>query len=63
MAKQKRPKAGIKRGKPNQAEDTFDSKTILESNEDWERLNALFDVTDEDDIRDIMDGAIGFDGY
>jgi len=69
MATQKRPKAGIKRGKPNQGEKKLDltevySKTkILDDNRDIDRLNEIFGVTDDEDIQDIIDGNLTFDGY
>lgn len=61
MAKQKRPKAGIKRGKPEVIEDRFDGSTIVEGGEDMERIFESFGVNDEQDIADILSGSVGLD--
>lgn len=56
----KKSTAEIRISKPEK----YDSQTILQSsNVDLDRLNELFGISDEQDIQDIIDGDLAFDGY
>jgi hypothetical protein len=44
-------------------DDVFDEDALIESEESLEKICGIFGVTDEDDIEDIMNRDLGFDGY
>jgi len=66
MAKQKRPKAGIKRGKPTQVEtdEKYSRNAVVDfDGSEMQKIYDIFGVSDNDEVQDIIDGHISHDGY